>query len=336
MVKLGADGVWFPVNDFIKADGYDLGQFYPIAVETFSLGDQVMGLPMEATPGPCILVFNKDIFDDANEPHPDETWDTNMLTEAAVRLTADTSGDGKTDIWGTTHDGTWHAMMAQVHRFGGYIIDHMGNRTRLAEPEGKECVQWQADLILDHKVAPTPDQIEESTEQMFLTGKIAMMQASAGNLARIGRISEGKLNYDGILYPTGPTGLRGSKLGGAGIPLTTHSKHKEEAWEYAKWICNHENGVHRTTEGNLWTGGRPDVWNDPRILAIPGFQPFALTWTLIPAERLVHEVPANFRANETISAVNNNLDAIWTGKLGVDEGLTALVTAVDKILALPK
>ena len=333
MVRLGADGVWFPVDDFIDAEGYDLGQFYDIAVETFSLGGKVMGMPMEATPGPCILVFNKDIFDDAGLAYPDETWDVADLTDAAIKLTADTDGDGKTDVFGTLQSPDWHGMMAQVHRFGGYIIEHLGSKTLLGEPEGRACVQWQADLLLKDKVAPTPDQIEESELQMFLTNKVGMMQASAGALSRIRRMSEGKLDYDGILYPMGPTGLRGSKLGGAAIPITSHSEHKEEAWEYAKWICNHENGVHRTTDGNLWTGGRPDVWNDARILEIPGFRPFALAWTLIPPERLLHEVPGNFRGPEVIAAVNNNLDAIWTGKLGVDAGLAQLTEAVDKVLA---
>ena len=61
-----------------------------------------------------------------------------------------------------------------------------------------------------------------------------------------------------------------------------------------------------------------------------------MTWTLIPAERLVHEVPGNFRGPEVIAALNNNLDAIWTGKLGIDDGLAATVEALDKVLALSR
>ena len=336
MLRLGSDGVWFPVNDLIEAEDYDMGQFYPIAVDTFSLDGKVMGMPMEANPGPCIMVYNKDIFDQAALAYPNESWDVGDVTDAAIKLTADTNGDGKTDVWGTTHNGDWHSIMGPVHRFGGYIIEHLGTKTKLAEPEGRACVQWEADLILKDKVAPTPDQVEEGTEQMFLTSKIATMQADQGALARIGRISEGKLNYQALLYPMGPTGLRGSKLGGAAIPITTNSKFKEEAWEYAKWICNHENGVHRVIAGNLWTGGRPDVYSDTRVLALPGFKESALAWTLIPPELLVHEIPGNFRGPEVLAATNNNLDAIWTGKLGIDEGLNVLVQAVDKVLAQPK
>lgn len=50
----------------------------------------------------------------------------------------------------------------------------------------------------------------------------------------------------------------------------------------------------------------------------------------------MHEVPGNFRGPEVIAALNNNLDAIWTGKLGIDDGLAATVEALDKVLALSR
>ena len=51
-----------------------------------------------------------------------------------------------------------------------------------------------------------------------------------------------------------------------------------------------------------------------------------------PQGPLPYYFPKNGRVSECITTVDNNLQAIWTGKLGLDEGIVAAQKAVQEIL----
>ena len=94
IIKYAANDVLLPITDQIKADGIDLGNYPKALVDLYTYEGQNYALPKDFdTIG---LWYNKKLFDEANVPYPDETWDWNKLKEAAKKLT-----DEKKGIWGS-------------------------------------------------------------------------------------------------------------------------------------------------------------------------------------------------------------------------------------------
>ena len=66
--------VLLDLKPFIDAEGYDLGQLDDNAVKDFTTTDGVVfGLPRDLNV--IALYYNKDMFDAAGIPYPDDTWD---------------------------------------------------------------------------------------------------------------------------------------------------------------------------------------------------------------------------------------------------------------------
>ena len=77
-----------------------------------------------ATSTSIALYYNKDMFDAAGIPYPDDTWDWAKLVEVGKQLTKDTDGDGTTDQWGfytetTDMENYWSSLVWQN---GGDIL----------------------------------------------------------------------------------------------------------------------------------------------------------------------------------------------------------------------
>jgi multiple sugar transport system substrate-binding protein len=47
-----------------------------------------------------VLLYNKDLFDKAGIPYPNNNWKWEDLRNAAKKLTKNNNGDGKTYQWG--------------------------------------------------------------------------------------------------------------------------------------------------------------------------------------------------------------------------------------------
>ena len=87
----------------------------------FDASGRQFGLPKYQ--GTLVLYYNKDIFDKYGVPYPDASWDQDDYLAAMKKLTRDTNGDGKTDIWGSMIDIGWDRLQVHVNAWGGHIVD---------------------------------------------------------------------------------------------------------------------------------------------------------------------------------------------------------------------
>src|SRR6476646_3569924 len=78
--------VLLDLKPYIDRDGYDLGQLADQAVADFTTADGGQyGLPRDLNT--IVLYYNKDMFDAAGIPYPDDTWDWAKLRDVAKQLT---------------------------------------------------------------------------------------------------------------------------------------------------------------------------------------------------------------------------------------------------------
>ena len=76
--EMAASGALVDLNSMIEADGYDLSAYYQSTLDMFQNGGGQYGLP--ASYSNVVLYYNKDLFDAAGLPYPDDTmdWETFM------------------------------------------------------------------------------------------------------------------------------------------------------------------------------------------------------------------------------------------------------------------
>jgi ABC-type glycerol-3-phosphate transport system substrate-binding protein len=80
-------------------------------------------------------------------------------------------------------------------------------------------------------------------------------------------------------------------------------------------------------------GGRPDVWNDPRLHA---YEPwYKIGASLMPEARPSY-VAYNLRTSEVIAAMEGGLADVWNAKVAPTTGADQINQAMQAILDQPR
>lgn len=231
-----ARGVLEPLDDFIAQSGFDTSPYYPELLRIFMYDGKVYGLPRDNDT--TVLYYNKKLFTEAGVAYPDRTWNWNTLVEAGKKLTR-ADPRGRITQYAIALERNKYPLF--VYQNGGAVFDDALQPTRfmLHEPPAAEAIQYMADLMIRHRIAPSFVDMQQmgSTTELFLTGRVAMVMTNA---ARIPSFVEAGFEWDVAPLPTGPTGIRANSLGGAGYVISATSKHKREAWEFLKFLAGPE------------------------------------------------------------------------------------------------
>lgn len=322
-------GLWTDLGPFISRDNFDLSNFYPVAIERAKVNGKLYTIPFSIHPGVSGLFFNKTLFANSGEELPDESWTYDDWLGAAIRLTKDTSGDGKIDQYGMAAPISWPAIMTVFHSFGGHWIDETGTQSKINSPESINAIQWLADLFLKHKVSPWSSEMVGSP---FATGQVATILGGYWDIAGTAHLMKEDMEWDVVTAPVGPAGVITGPSSFDGYAIPASSPNKEAAWKLMKYMLREER-LHDYVASGL----NPTTYSS--INSLPEFNAFKGHSVFI--ESLDHGVfeatpmPANYRAGELRSAIISGLEAILLGEISVSEGIKQLDDVVQKILDRP-
>ncbi len=228
--------VLLDLTPFIKAENYDLGQLDDNAVKDFTTRDGVVfGLPRDLNV--VALYYNKDMFDAAGIPYPDDTWTWDKLVEVGKQLTKDTNGDGTIDQWGiytetTDMENAWSSFVWQA---GGDILTEDGTRSALDKPESAAGIQFLQDLIWKHKVVPEPAIFAETGDAF--EQKVAAMEINGSWLVPTHEAAG--INLGIAPLPAGPAG-KATSVNPTGAVVYAGTKAPEASWLLAKYLASPE------------------------------------------------------------------------------------------------
>ncbi len=226
--------VLLDLTPYIQADSYPLTSLNDDAVRDFTLADgRQMGLPRDLNV--IALFYNRDLFDAAGLPYPDDTWDWNKLVDVGKQLTVDTNGDGTPDQWGiytetTDMENAWSEF---VWENGGDILAPDGKTTVLDTPEAAGGIQFLQDLIWKNKVVPDPALFAE-TGDAFEQGQAAMEINGSWLVAT--DIAAG-LNFGIAPMPKGPVS-RATSVNPTGAVVYKGTKSPDAAWAFVKYLAS--------------------------------------------------------------------------------------------------
>lgn len=255
-VEKYAEGkVILPLNDLAKKDDYSLDNYPESLIDLYTVDEKVYGIPKDFdTTG---LWYNKKIFDEAGVPYPDETWDWNMLKDAAKKLTNKEKG-----IWGYAalmgNQGGYYDFIWQN---GGFIISKDGKSVGFDQPEAIEALEYNISFIKDG-LSPTQAQMTETAaSELFASGKVAMMFDGPW------MVPEYKQNpdLDVAVVPKGKE--RAVAIHGLSNVIAANTKHKDASWEFVKFLGSKEAAEVFAKTGTVIPAynGTQDAW----VQAVP-------------------------------------------------------------------
>lgn len=213
-----ADNVWAKAIDMYRYDG-----------KTPGVGS-VYGLPKDI--GPFALAYNRDLFKAAGipDPDPDVPWTWDEFVANAKKLT---TGDGDTKVYGTAP----YSLESAVWSNGADWLNADHTQVTVTDPAFVESMQWVADLILEHKVAPSNE--EESSLgsfQRWIDGKIGMMGIGPWSQGQFWE--EASFEWDLMPWPVPQAGDKPAIwYGGIGFAVSNSSQNKEAAANLAAFLA---------------------------------------------------------------------------------------------------
>jgi multiple sugar transport system substrate-binding protein len=227
LAALAARGIPQPIDGLMSRDRtFDPKDFQRNMWEAAGYQGKQWGIAREG--GPTVLYFNRELFQAAGVPFPQDDWTWERWREAAARLT---KAGG--EQWGALVPG-WHPF---VWSNGGDILNKDLTACVLDAEPAVEGLQFRQDLTFRYQVAPRPGETGGlNNMQLFMQGKAAMFPGlrSAGN-------TEGFVQpwVDVALFPKGKTG-RWFQMPGNAVGVGSQTKYPEAAWEVAKWLTSTE------------------------------------------------------------------------------------------------
>lgn len=322
---IAAKGLLEPLDARVKRDNYDLDDFYPEAIEGWGRYRGVLyAIPTDIDIH-C-LYYNKDMFDRFDVPYPDWTWDWNKLVEAAKKLTRDTNGDGRLDQWGYALDFWWQGY---VYANGGSILNRDLTKCVLDRPEAYRGVQFMADLVNKYRVAPTDqDAANLGTLKLFTTGRIGMIISGSWAAELIFPREIKNFAYDVAPIPRGSK-ARAAFTGGAAYAVLARSKHKEQAWEFVKFMTGRQYQRDAALSSQI-VPSRKSVAESGAYLKLP--RPPKNRRVFLDMIKYGVPKPGVACAPEMDEILNSRMDLVRLGKISAKDACREVTPVIDELL----
>jgi multiple sugar transport system substrate-binding protein len=307
-------GIVLTIDELVKADKFDLSQYYEPALKGITQGGKLFALPFKLHPGQVPLYYNNSLVKmNGGKPPAPKTHDE--LIQMAKEWTR-TEGGKTTYGLLLSHTTTPHIYIRYARAWGGDILSKDGKTATVNTEPVIQSLQWLSDAIFTHKVAPDAGKVVNADYgQMFISGVIASYNGASSDKSLPTRIKD-KFEVSNVLMPKGPANKLGLWFVTDIMTINAKTQFKPESWELMKLLCGKELGI-RLGEGtggaSGTSGGRKDVFEDPRLTKNP------LHPIFVEAINTVEEgsemiVPANYRGDEYRNTLAQKMAKVWLGE----------------------
>ncbi len=327
--SLASKGVLEPLDEYIERDGYDLSDFIAPAMEQAVYDGKTYAIPLGVHTHQ--LMYNKTLFAEAGIEAPPTTIEE--WAEMIPKLTK-TDESGKITQLGYGQVDAPRSFMSLAFMMGGSFWGE-GEESPAPNNAGtKAALDFYYDNVIEPYGAENVQTFMSgfgelySPEHPFYTGQIAMHIDGANQVTTIEQLAP-DLDYGVVPIPhpeAHPERAGTSEITNSTYFIPSNSKHKEEAWEFMKYLLDNETlGQFTKAISNL--PARESLASDPIYADLPEqYQVFADSLS----SKNLHSIPAVPWAAEYRADVRLELDKINTGRGTTEEVLTALEERAEK------
>lgn len=244
-------GMLASLDEFIERDGVDMEKnFGKYAVWGQSDG-VYYGIPFRATQ--TAIYYNKDMFDQAGVPYPNDNWTWEEYIETAKKMAEWGKSQGIYGTYTHTYANEWATIAGQVGKW--YTED---GKCNIKDPAWVRALEVRKQLD-DSGIQMPYGQIvavKAVINSSFLGGKEAMVHAGSWLVRDMKQKDKFPFDFNvGVAYlPRYDESVEGPRANYSasvlGIPA--NSKHKEEAWRFIRYYVE-ECSDYIAKSGNLPT-----------------------------------------------------------------------------------
>jgi multiple sugar transport system substrate-binding protein len=326
MVAFSSRGILVDLKPYADKDtNLKLADFYPEAVDHYTVNGQLEALPRDIAPV-AVIYYNKKKFDEAHLPYPKNGWDQTQFLATAKKLTQ-TGADGRTTQFGFVDD--WSIWDAWVYSNGGSLVDNEKKPTRctLDSAAAISGVQFRSDLINKYHVMPSPANMTAmgglGNSDLFMNGTVAMLYSGIWKTPVLRQIKD--FDWDIVEFPVGPKGHRGFPMSAAGYAVVKTCQHPDIAYELVKFLAGEVGQKYMAATG-LTQPAMKSLAKSPVFL--DGQKPVSKAF-LVDAVKDGHFQPYDPNLLEWINMVGSALDRVWNGDDTAEKALTKITKEIN-------
>lgn len=231
-----SSGQMLDLTPYMEADGFDPSEIYyqPYMDYMCKYEGSYYALPRDVFT--VAIVYNKDLFDAAGVPYPQDGWTLAEFVETAKLLTnpdARQYGVCLPEIW---------SLFNFLWSFGGDMCneDGTGASGYINSAETKEFFQFMQDLMYVDQVSPTMQTLQsfDGAENLFLQGQVAMVACERYS---VGTFKEAEMNIGAVSIPLIEEGADAWSYASApSWSISASCEHPQEAWDFLKFAFGPE------------------------------------------------------------------------------------------------
>lgn len=231
------------LQPFLDADAdFSLDDFYPPFLEAFRREGDLWGLPLEGDLQ--VLLYNKDLFDEAGVEYPQPGWTLDDFLEKAVALSSE---EGGSKVYGYVPFGDPGTNLSLFGLDVTTLVDATARppRPQLDSPAVVSVLRWYTDLALVHGVMPvfTEEEFRQDFDQgiseqwsLITAGRAAMWISHPSTyFERVG-LPPRTGNVPLPLLGRQEMGMR--KQGVRGYVISANAAHPQACWEWIKFVSD--------------------------------------------------------------------------------------------------
>lgn len=303
--------------------------FSKAAVGAVTVDDKILGYPTEVQT--YALYYNKKLLADAGVTEPPKTWDE--LAEVAAKVTKRDSkgniqvaGFGLTSGWDSA---VVHPFLSLLQAAGGQFVSDDGTEAAFDSPAGKAALEFEKSLIDAKSADPAIDVLKG-----FPSEKVAMTINAGWWIGSLKTAMGDKYSNVGVAPIPGPDANgKGSLAYGFFMGVNNKSQHKDEAWQFLKWMNSEKgpDGATRMGSFQFSIGTIPGRPADSEALAgddsDPNYQPF------IDALEYAMPEPNGRNGQKIKTTLQKSIEGVWAGTQSVDDALADAAKQANALLS---
>lgn len=308
------------LQPLIEKSNVDTSAYTKALVDLYSYNGNLHGLPYFLDS--IGLFYNKELFDKAGVPYPDETWTWETLEENAAKLTDKSSG-----VYGfiapiDSQIGYYNF----IHQAGGFVISEDKTKSGFDSPEALSAFKWEQSLIEKGYSPNAQQQLETKTRQLFGSGKAAMYPGISVNAPELHKLLGDKLGV--AVLPAGKQ--KASIVHGLSWAINGKTKVEQEAWELIQILSGKEGAELLAKSGFSIPAykGTEEGW----LKSIPSLD----LQVFVDSLEFAVPYPVSQKTAEWQDAEVKEVQAAFLGKKSFEEALKNTAEKMNAILATEK
>ena len=313
-----------PLNNYLAASKISPKKdFIPSLISAYSKGGKIYGIAKDFNT--LVLYYNKDLFDLAKVPYPDEndTWAT--LESKLAKVT-----NKDKQIYGM-------AVQPEVQRMGAFAVatgwnffDKKG-RTNLLDPNFKRAFTWYTGLV-KKGIGVVPSDVGQGWGGGAFTKEIAATCIEGAWLINSINNDAPNMRYGTTLLPKdSKTGKRGTLIYSVAWAMNKDGKHKKEAFKVLEQLTSAESQQFILEHG-MALPSRAALINSPYFKQDTAAAKANYTVLLAASKDNAFPFVTGVWGNDWANQINEPLRAVLTNSSSADDALQEAQKRIEELM----